>query len=99
MKSKKIEIIMSHHEDYPETYYFIPSGYLGMVIQVFESAHEELYVELITKEEMEKMTNLKFSEREEKSAEWCPNCGKEFDSCRNCEAIFRTIKSPDTLEE
>lgn len=30
---------------------------------------------------------------------WCPNCGKEFDSCKNCEAIFRTIKSPDTLEE
>ena len=22
---------------------------------------------------------------------WCPNCGKEFDSCGNCEAIFRTL--------
>ena len=28
---------------------------------------------------------------------WCPNCGKEFDSCGNCEAIFRTL--PPGIEE
>ena len=65
MKSKKIEIIMSHHEDYPETYYFIPSGYLGRVIQVFESAYEELEVKHISEDKMKKMTDLEFRIEEE----------------------------------
>ena len=65
MSSKKAEAIMIYQDGIPEVYYLLPSGYKDKVICVFESAFEELDVELISKKKMEKMTNLKFKEKEE----------------------------------
>ena len=65
MASKKAEAIIVSQDGIPEVYYLLPSGYKDKVICVFESAYEELDVELITKKKMKKMTDLEFRKEEE----------------------------------
>ena len=48
MKIEKIEAIRMTLENVPEIYYVLPSGYKDKNIQVFESAYEELEVELVS---------------------------------------------------
>ena len=53
-KMKRIMITQAVSEDKDYRVFFLPSGYNGMVIQVFESAYEELESRLISTEEADK---------------------------------------------
>ena len=55
---KVVNIIDNNTDPEPEVYYYLPSGYKNLVIEVYESAYEELEVRLVNKSKLDKLTDM-----------------------------------------
>jgi len=49
----KVALVQDNGDPEPEVYYYLPSGYKGRAIEVFESAYEELEVKLVSDQKVQ----------------------------------------------